>query len=133
MNKVITAAAAAIVSALTLATPASAGGSLSITVLPGGDRDQRALATGLQVYSIVQGFRSSGVIRQRGSGNSAGLAQNGSGNYGVVHQRGSGHQGTLQQNGSNNSYGLFQFGRNTQGHVVQNGHGQAGATFQFGW
>lgn len=115
-----------------MTAPAQANGWVSVSVNPTNAKDARALQTGLQVYSIVNGIRNGG-IRQHGTGNAAGLAQNGSGNLGVVHQKGHGHNGTLQQNGNGNTHGLFQFGRNTNGHVVQNGNGQTGATFQFGW
>lgn len=136
MTKTIKTLAASLV-ALTigtaaLAVPASAGGSVSISVAPGNAKDAHAMRTGLQIYSLYNGIKSGG-IKQRGSGNIAGLLQNGSGNLGIVHQEGKGHNGTVQQNGHGNSYGLFQFGKNTSGHATQNGNGQTGATFQFGW
>jgi len=115
-----------------MAAPAAAGGSLSITVLPGNAKDAKAMRTALQLYSLHNGLNSGGIA-QRGNGNPAGLGQNGRGNLGVIHQQGYGHQGTLQQNGNGNSYGLFQFGRNTSANVVQYGGGRTGATFQFGW
>lgn len=112
--------------------PVAAGGSVSVQVAPANAKQERVLRAGLGIYALYNGIKGGG-IRQKGVNNSAGLAQNGSGNLGVVHQEGRGHDGTLQQNGSGNSYGLFQFGRNTGGHVVQNGNGGTGATFQFGW
>ncbi len=123
--------------ALTLGTaattaPAAAGGSVSISIAPGNAQQERAMRAGLGLYGLYNGIKS-GSIKQRGSGNMAGLLQNGRGNFGVVHQEGRGHNGTLQQNGNGNSYGLFQFGRNTNGHVSQYGNGGTGATFQFGW
>ena len=136
MTKIIKTAAASLV-AMTIATsvltvPAAAGGSVSISLAPGSAKDAQALRTGLQVYSLYNGIKNGG-IKQRGSGNIAGLLQNGGGNLGIVHQEGNGHNGTVQQNGNGNAYGLFQFGKNTNGHAVQNGNGQTGATFQFGW
>lgn len=127
--------AAAIVIALGSAlpqAPAHAGGSFSISIIPGTPDAERALRRGLGAYAIANGFRNGG-IRQNGFGNSAGVAQHGRGNFGVVHQDGNGHTGTLTQRGNNNAYGLFQFGKNTTGHVSQHGHGRTGATFKFGW
>ena len=136
MTKLIRTATASLV-ALTIGTagltvPATAGGSVSFSIAPGNTQDAQALRAGLQMYSLYNGIKNGG-IKQRGSGNIAGLLQNGGGNLGIIHQEGSGHNGTVQQNGSGNSYGLFQFGRNTSGHAVQNGNGRTGATIQFGW
>lgn len=124
--------AAAIGSASPLSS-AQAGGSLSFSIAPTNAEDARAMRTGMQVYSLFNGARNGGSIRQNGRNNEAGLSQNGRGNTGIVHQEGDGHSGTVQQNGHHNAYGLFQFGENTDGHVVQNGNGRTGATFQFGW
>lgn len=114
------------------AAPAAAGGQVSINIVPQNAQDEQALRTGLVIYSIVNGIKNGG-IKQKGNGNMAGLAQNGSGNLGIVHQEGDGHNGTLQQNGNGNACGLFQFGKNTSGHVSQNGDGGTCATLQFGW
>lgn len=127
-----TALTALVIGTAGLAAPAHAGGTFSISVQPRNADEARAMRAGLGIYSIVNAVQNGG-IRQIGNGNSAGLGQNGSGNFGVVHQQGNGHNGTLTQNGDGNSYGLFQFGRNTSGHVAQNGNGGTGATFQFGW
>lgn len=115
-----------------LTVPAQAGGSISVSLQPRNADEERAMRTGLVLYSIFNNVKSGGSIKQKGSGNAAGLAQHGSGNLGIVHQDGKGHNATLTQNGNGNAHGLFQFGRNTNGHVVQNGYG-TGATFQFGW
>jgi minor curlin subunit len=115
-----------------MTAPAAAGGSVSISVAPSNAKLEKAMRTGLSLYALYNGIRNGG-IRQKGSNNSAGLLQNGSGNLGIVHQQGDGHDGTLQQDGNGNSHGLFQFGRNTSGHIAQNGNGGTGATFQFGW
>ena len=131
-TKTLAALVAASLGTAAVATPAAAGGSLSISLAPASQDQAHALRTGLTIYALANGIRN-GSIRQFGSGNSGGLAQNGSGNLGIVHQEGQGHNGTIQQNGNGNAYGLFQFGRNTSGNVVQNGDGNAGATFQFGW
>jgi hypothetical protein len=126
--------AIATVTAATLATaPALAGGSISVDIKPTNQEQADAMRAGLQIYSIVKGVEDGSLIEQLGNGNSAGLAQIGSGNVGVIHQEGNGHNGTIQQNGNGNSHGLFQFGENTDGHVVQNGDGQSGLTFQFGF
>ena len=132
-----TAAALALTMGLTTAAmlpaaPAQAGGSLSISILPGSPEAEQAMRLGLGIYALTQGARN-GHINQTGTGNSAGVAQNGGGNVGIVHQDGHGHNGTVTQNGNGNAYGLFQFGRNTNGHVNQTGNGRAGMTFQLGW
>lgn len=116
-----------------LASPAAAGGSVSLSIAPSSAKHARAMHTGLQLYSLFQGARNGAIVRQNGNNNAAALGQNGRRNLGIVHQDGNGHSGTLRQNGHRNGYGLFQFGENTRGHVTQNGSGQTGATFQFGW
>ena len=115
-----------------LTQPAQAGGQIAVSIAPASADADRAMRTGLALYALFNNVKSGG-IKQTGTGNAAGLAQNGSGNLGIVHQEGSGHNGTLTQNGNGNAYGLFQFGQNTGGHVAQNGTGNTGATFLFGW
>jgi hypothetical protein len=124
---------AATIGAAPFATPAAAGGSVSLSIIPGNAEQARALRTGLALYSLFRDARSGAIVRQRGHDNAAALAQHGRGNTGIIHQRGNNHSGTLEQHGNRNAYGLFQFGRNANGHVVQHGNGQTGATFQFGW
>lgn len=117
-----------------MTVPAEArGGSISFSMSAANQQQDRAVRTGLAIYSIYNSVKGGGGIKQRGEGNSAGVAQNGQGNLGLVHQEGRGHEGTIRQNGNGNAHGLFQFGRNTTGNVVQNGNGRTGATFQFGW
>ncbi len=128
----IASAVAMMIAAAPLATPAAAGGSLSFTFAPKDARQAQALQTGLLIYGAVNQIKNGG-IKQKGKNNSAGLAQNGAGNFGVVHQKGNGHSGTLQQNGNGNAYGLFQFGKKTNADVVQNGNGKVGTTVQWGW
>ncbi|WP_274426601.1 curlin [Chelativorans sp. YIM 93263] len=123
---------AAVLSAGLIATPAMAGGSVSLSLHPSGGDEARILQTGMRLYALSQNIKD-GRIKQKGRNNSAGLQQNGRGNLGIVHQEGRGHEGTVRQNGNGNAYGLFQFGKNTSAHVEQNGHNQSGATFQFGW
>ena len=129
-----TALKAAIVATMigTVASPAFAGGQISISVAPGSADQEQAMRLGLGIYALANGFKNGG-IKQKGFGNVAGLLQNGGGNLGVVHQQGNGHNGTVEQNGNGNAYGLFQFGNNAEGHVDQNGNGGTGATFQLGW
>ena len=127
----LTAALALAMGAAMPLAPAHAGGQISISVAPGSPDAEKAMRLGLGFYAIANGIKN-GSIKQNGFGNSAGLAQNGSGNLGLVHQEGDGHNGTLTQNGNGNMHGLFQFGKGTNGHVTQHG-GQTGATFQFGW
>ncbi len=114
------------------ATPAQADGSLSISIAPNSPDAANAMRLGLGFFALAHGAKS-GHIGQNGFGNSAGLAQSGSGNLGIVHQEGNGHNGTLTQTGDNNAHGLFQFGEGADGHVTQSGNGQTGITFQFGW
>lgn len=123
---------AAALIALSAAAPAHAGGQVSINIKPADAEQEKVMRMGLGFYALTQGIKNGG-IRQFGNGNSAGLAQNGSGNLGVVHQDGDGHTGTLTQNGNGNACGLFQFGKNTNGHVTQNGDGGTCATVQIGW
>ncbi len=116
-----------------LPSPATAGGSVSITYAPTNAKDAKALQTGLQLYGLFNAIHNGASIKQLGMNNVAGIGQNGSGNLGIVHQEGNGHSATLQQNGNGNTYGIFQFGESTSSNVVQTGNGQTGATFQFGW
>lgn len=124
--------AAAIIGSAGLASPAFAGGQISISVAPGSAKSEKAMRLGLGIYALANGFKNGG-IKQNGFGNAAGLLQNGNGNLGVIDQQGNGHEGTLEQNGNGNAYGLFQFGKKTKGNVQQNGNGGTGATFQLGW
>jgi hypothetical protein len=128
----VAAALVATIGAAGFAAPASAGGSIAISVTPKNAKEEQAMKAGLAIYGIVNAVKG-GSIKQIGKNNAAGLAQFGSGNFGVVHQEGSGHNGTLNQTGNGNSYGLFQFGKNTNAHVAQTGNGNTGATFAFGW
>lgn len=114
------------------ATPAAAGGSFSISILPGSQRDAQMLRNGIQLYSRYKDIRGAGIT-QRGRDNSAGVAQHGRRNLGIIHQEGRGHNGTISQRGDDNAYALFQFGRNTSAQIDQRGYGQSGATFQWGW
>ncbi|WP_246018430.1 curlin repeat-containing protein [Pelagibacterium montanilacus] len=125
--------AAATIAMVSMIAPAQAGGQISLNYNPSNARDAQMVQMGLGIYQIVNEIERNGGIRQRGNNNTAGVAQNGGGNFGVVHQEGRGHNGTVQQNGNSNSYGLFQFGRNTNAHVNQNGNGQSGLGLVFGW
>ena len=125
-------AAAALATALPLAaTPALAGGQVSINIAPQNARDARALRLGLALYALHQDIQTNGHVTQIGANNAAGIAQ-GATDQAIIHQEGSGHTGTIQQTGGNNAYGLFQFGQNTNADIVQTG-GQTGLTLQFGW
>lgn len=115
------------------AIPASAGGSVSVNVAPRTQQEADAMRFGLGLYSLYNDVKSGASVKQRGSNNTAGVAQHGRNNNGIVYQEGNGHTGTIRQNGNNNSYGLFQFGRGTSANVSQNGNGQSGMTFQWGW
>jgi hypothetical protein len=123
---------AAAVGAATLATPADAGGSISLHLEPKNAKQEQAMRAGLTIYAIVNAVEN-GSIEQNGNNNAAGLAQIGQGNLGIIHQEGDDHTGTLVQNGDNNACGLFQFGKGTDADVVQNGNGETCATVTFGW
>lgn len=132
-NAMRAAAAAIMLGSLTLSSPAMAGGSIGFYLSPQNSDDAQIMDFGLRAYALYKDLRHNGNIRQRGHGNNAGIAQNGSGNLGIVQQDGDNHAATLQQNGNGNSYGVFQFGRNTDTEVVQDGNGQSGAALLFGW
>ena len=124
-------AAALTTGALTL--PADAGGSVSVTYVPGNQQDAQALQTGLLFYQLYNSVKNGASIKQLGKNNIAGIGQYGAGNTGIIHQEGKGHSATLNQYGNGNSWGIFQFGQNTNANVNQYGNGGTGATFQFGW
>ena len=132
-KSILTGLSAAMIATFMAAAPASAGGQIQINVAPQNADQDKAMRTGLALYSIVQGIKAQGGITQNGNGNKAGVAQMGTGNQGIIHQEGDGHNGNVQQAGNNNAYGLFQFGKNTNSHVGQSGNGGTGATFVFGW
>jgi hypothetical protein len=112
-------------------SPAAAGG-FSFSLEPKG-KDAKALSTGLRLYSLAQNLRNRARVDQRGTGNGAGISQNGSGNYAGVFQRGHNNSATVAQNGDNNTLGVFQFGRNNSSAVTQNGNGRVGLVFQGNW
>lgn len=116
------------------AAPALAGGQIAIGFSPSDPDQAEALGMGLRLFSLVQGLSASGAnAYQNGSGNAAGIAQNGANNHGLIFQEGNGHHGTIGQNGNNNSCGLFQFGAATDAQCLQNGNNQAGITTVFGF
>lgn len=123
--------AAAALATLPLATPAMAGGSVSINVAPSNAQEAQLLRLGLALYALHNDIEANGHVTQVGVNNAAGIAQ-GSSDQAIIHQDGSGHTGTVSQTGGNNAYGLFQFGQNTTTHAAQSG-GQTGLTLQFGW
>ena len=120
------------VTSLATATPATAGGQLTIKIKPKG-RDARALRTGLAILGVVQGLQNKARVRQYGNGNASGIAQNGSGNGALLVQNGNNHTGTIVQNGNRNGCALIQFGKGTNGSCTQNGNGQFGLILQGGW
>src|SRR5690606_27886477 len=93
-----------------LAGPATAGGSISLSLNPQDPQQTRLVQSGLALYALTQGIKGSASVRQKGKRNNGAIRQSGSGNLGIVHQDGNGHSGTLDQKGRNNAYGLFQFG-----------------------
>ena len=131
MKALILSAALAATATLPLATPAAAGGSVSINVAPSNAQEAQALRLGLALYALHNDIESNGHVTQSGVNNAAGIYQ-GSSDQAIIHQEGSGHTGTIEQTDGNNSYGLFQFGQNTDAAIQQTG-GQTGLTLQFGW
>ncbi|MGJ3264385.1 MAG: curlin [Salinarimonas sp.] len=132
LRAIAAAATAAVLLAAPLATPATASGTLGVTVTPGTPEGDLAVRTGLALFGLAQGASGSAQVGQHGNGNAAGILQGGGGNLGVVHQQGNGHTGTLEQSGGGNAHGLFQFGEGAQGHVQQSG-GETGVTVQVGF
>lgn len=111
------------------------GGTVSLTLSPQG-RDGDVVREGLQLYSMIKGWKSHSnraKVDQRGSGNGAAIGQHGDSNVAEVVQRGNGHRATITQNGRNNWLGLFQFGRNTTGTVNQTGNGKTDIVIQGGF
>ncbi len=137
MNKTATQFIAATLTAIALsvaASPAMAGGQMTIGFSPSDPDQAQALDTGLKIFSLFQGLSATGAnVRQNGSFNTAGFNQNGSGNHGLIFQNGKGHNGTINQNGNNNSCGLFQFGQATNAHCAQSGNNRSGITTVFGF
>jgi hypothetical protein len=127
--------AALIAAALTgaLAVPASAGGMVSVNIVPQNKKEEQRVRSGIVLYQYLNQATGNAVVRQKGKNNSAGLRQDGKGNLGVIHQDGKGHNATLDQKGRNNAYGIFQYGRKTDAAVTQKGNGNAGMLIQWGW
>ncbi|BDW83831.1 hypothetical protein [Roseicyclus marinus] len=114
--------------------PATAGGTLSLSLSPGSGAQADMLRAGLALYRIARGVESGAFVHQDGSLNGAALRQlAGSGSQGLIHQEGNGHSALLDQRGYGQSHGIFQFGNGAQANVVQTRNGQAGLTFQFGF
>ncbi len=114
------------------ASPAFAGGRVSITIVPRGESAE-AIRNGLWFYSMARQSPNRTRVDQRGIGNAAGIAQHGRGNWAEIFQSGHNHSATITQNGNNNTFGVFQFGRNAHSDVVQNGDGKVGLVFQGSW
>jgi hypothetical protein len=114
------------------ASPAAAGGGFSIQLSPTGETAD-LVRMGLGVYSMIEGRKNNGKIRQDGRGNGAAIAQGGRGNYGFIDQDGDGHSAVLDQRGRGNAFGVIQSGKRTNAHVVQRGNGGVGLLFQHGW
>jgi hypothetical protein len=111
------------------------GGTVSLTLSPQG-RDGDVVREGLQLYSMIKGWKSRGNranVDQRGTGNGAAIGQHGDNNVAEVVQRGNGHSATVTQSGRNNWLGLFQFGRNATENVNQTGNGKTDIVIQGGF
>jgi hypothetical protein len=130
---------AAILGALGLPAPASAGG-VTVMLTPDGESAD-IIQQGLRIYSMVKEQKEKkkkkkknhAHVDQKGGDNAAALSQKGVDNYGVIVQRGHDHAATVAQEGEHNAFGLFQFGHNTNLDVVQTGRGQVGLVLQGGW
>jgi Curlin associated repeat len=133
LKTILTGLAFAAMTLTSLAAPASAAGSISLTILPGTAQDAQAMRAGMQIFSLLNAMESGASVSQNGMNNLAGIGQNGTGNNGIIYQEGNGHSANLQQTGNNNSYGIFQFGEDTNVDVSQYGNDQTGATFIFGF
>jgi len=114
------------------AGPAAARNGFRFVWTPRGD-DARFVSDGLKLYSIARHMRNHANVNQRGTDNSAVIAQSSTGNEAAVFQRGRGHAATASQDGNYNALGIFQFGRNTSTTVSQRGNGNAGLVFEGGW
>lgn len=113
--------------------PVAAGAeTLSATWAPRTARQADALRTGLALYSLREGLRNGGTVRQWGRDNLAALSQSGTGNWGGVVQRGRGHSATLEQSGTGNAHAILQAGRGAEAAVSQRG-GEIGLTLQLGY
>jgi Curlin associated repeat len=128
---VVALVAVAGIASLPMTTPAQAG-QVTWHIRPHG-KDARILRTGLALFSAVQSFKNRARVDQSGNNNSAGIAQNGSGNGALLVQHGNGQTGTISQTGNGNGCALIQFGKNTNGSCDQNGNGQLDFVLQGGW
>lgn len=124
---------AALATALALAAPAAADGSLSIRLDPRSAQEAQGIRLALALYGLHRDIESGAGVTQRGVDNLARLAQSGSGNLGVIEQRGADHRADLEQRGTANAYGIFQSGKGTRAGVRQTGTGQTGLLFIHGW
>ncbi|UYO00678.1 MAG: curlin repeat-containing protein [Devosia sp.] len=132
-TKTIAVAATAVLIGLA-ASPAQAGGQISIGFTATDPEQAQALGMGLQMFSMFQGLSGTGAnAYQNGNGNAAGFNQNGWGNNGLIWQEGDNHNGSITQNGNNNNCGLFQFGEATNAQCLQNGDNQTGITTVIGF
>lgn len=126
----------ALLAALLAATalPATAGGTLSLSLTPASGAQADMLRAGVALYRIARGIESGAFVHQDGRMNGAALRQvAGGGSQGLIHQEGNGHSAMLDQQGYGQSHGIFQFGNGARANVVQTRNGQAGLTFQFGF
>lgn len=132
MKRILTAFVLAATLATPMATPAQAGGVLTLNIEAGNAHDAHAIRSGLVLYQVFREIKTDGHISQNGIGNIASLAQGGTGNIGIIHQHGNGHSASLTQKGGHNSCGVFQFGTGASSHVTQSG-GQACIVLQHGF
>lgn len=130
LKRTLTAATLVMATAL----PATAGGTLSLSLNARGGEAADAIHAGLLIYRLLQGADGDAHVEQNGARNGAAISQRaGRGALGVIHQDGNGHEAILDQRGRGQAHGIFQFGDGARAQVVQRRHGQTGLTFQFGF
>ncbi len=114
------------------AAPAHAGGSISFEITPSNAQEERDMRIGLGLVSLALALNGQANVAQNGSGNGAGIAQQGGDDFGLIVQDGNNNTGTLAQGAGSNAYGIFQFGEGNDAAVAQSGGG-TGILVQFGW
>ena len=97
LRKVLTTGCLALllgVAALELPTPATAGGTASLTITLKGE-SARVLQEGLHWYSVLKNSRNRARVDQNGASNGAAISQHGSNNWARIFQRGRGQSASI--------------------------------------
>ena len=82
--------------------------------------------------AIVASKPSGVAISQQGSGNGAGVGQNGPANGATIGQIGANNTGQVSQNGANNNAAIHQLGQNNTGAITQTGDNNNACIVQLG-